>query len=137
MLAADGSAFQVTTIDTTATFGALDLEVHYTPDTSQVARLRDPPTARKQVTAVMTALLALHPELQDAFHGIWCRRIKILLPSFRWNCRWTRLFGTEPPAQARLQWPSPRNTARMRRFNFVLMMTTIRFPRPTLKTLRL
>ena len=46
MLAADGSAFQVTTIDTTATFGALDLEVHYTPDTAQAAQLRDPPTAR-------------------------------------------------------------------------------------------
>jgi len=71
MLAADGSSFQVTDIDTTTTFGALDLEVHYTPDAAQAAQLRDPPTARKQVTKVMTALLALHPELHDAFHGIW------------------------------------------------------------------
>ena len=71
MLAADGSAFQVTAIDTTATFGSLDLEVHYTPDNAQTAQLRDPLTARKQVTEVMTALLALHPELHDAFHGIW------------------------------------------------------------------
>lgn len=71
MVFAHGSAFQVTRIDTTDTFGALDLEVHYTPDTTQTAQLRDPPTARKQVTDVMTALLALYPELHDAFNGIW------------------------------------------------------------------
>jgi hypothetical protein len=71
MLSARGSAFQVTTIDTTALFGPLDLEVRYTPDTAQTAQLHDPPNARKQVTEVMMALLALHPELQDAFHGIW------------------------------------------------------------------
>jgi hypothetical protein len=66
-----GSAFQVTSIDTTAELGTFDLEVQYTPDNAQAAQLRDPPTARKQVTQVMTALLALHPELHDAFHGIW------------------------------------------------------------------
>jgi len=71
MLDAHYSVFQVTVIDTTAALGALDLEVHYTPDTAQAAQLHDPPTARKQVTEVMTALLALHPELQEAFHGIW------------------------------------------------------------------
>lgn len=71
MLSAHGSVFQVATIDTTALFGPLDLEVHYVPDTTQTAQLRDPPTARKQVTEVMMALLALHPELHDAFHGIW------------------------------------------------------------------
>lgn len=66
-----GTAFQVTSIDTTAELGSYDLEVQYTPDALQAAQLRDPPTARKQVTQVMTALLALHPELHDAFHGIW------------------------------------------------------------------
>lgn len=71
MLVAYGSVFQVTAIDTTATFGALDLEVHYTPDTAQAAQLHNPPTARKQVTEVMRALLALQPELHGAFHGIW------------------------------------------------------------------
>jgi hypothetical protein len=71
MLDANGSVFQVTAIDTTATFGALDLEVHYTPDAVQAAQLRDPPTARKQVTALMVSLLATHPELNDAFHGVW------------------------------------------------------------------
>jgi hypothetical protein len=71
MLSVPGSVFQVTTIDTTALFGPLDLEVHYIPDTNQTIQLRDPPTARTQVTALMMALLALHPELRDAFHGIW------------------------------------------------------------------
>jgi hypothetical protein len=71
MLSAHGSVFQVTTIDTTALFGPLDLEVHYIPDTAQTAELRNPPTARQQVTEVMLALLALHPELREAFHGIW------------------------------------------------------------------
>jgi hypothetical protein len=71
MIGAHGSVFQVNSIDTTATFGALDLEVHYTPDAAQAAQLHDPPTARKQVTALMTSLLTLHPELHDAFHGIW------------------------------------------------------------------
>jgi hypothetical protein len=71
ILDAHGSAFQVTAIDSTAALGALDLDVYYTPDAAQAAQLHDPPTARKQVTEVMTALLALHPEFHDAFHGIW------------------------------------------------------------------
>ena len=71
ILDANGSKFEVTTIDTSTTFGALDLEVHYTPDAAQRAQLRDPPTGRIQVTELMTALLAAHPELPDAFHGIW------------------------------------------------------------------
>ncbi len=70
-LNAHGSVFQVTSVDTTTTFGPLDIEVHYTPDAAQAAQLRDPPTARKQVTDLMTALLAMHPDLPDAFHGIW------------------------------------------------------------------
>jgi hypothetical protein len=71
MLGGQGSVFQVTTVDTTTTFGALDLEVQYTPDQGQATQLHDPPSARRQVTQVMTALLSLHPELHDAFHGIW------------------------------------------------------------------
>lgn len=71
MIGGQGSVFQVTNIDTTTTFGPLDLEVQYIPDAPQAAQLHDPPTARKQVTQVMTALLSLHPELHDAFHGIW------------------------------------------------------------------
>ena len=71
MLDANGSVFQVTAIDTTAALGTLDIEVHYIPDAAQAAQLHNPTTARKQVTEVMTALMALHPELQEAFHGIW------------------------------------------------------------------
>jgi hypothetical protein len=66
-----GSVFEVTTIGTTSALGALDLDVHYAPDVTQTAQLRDTQVARKQVADVMTALLALHPELQDAFHGMW------------------------------------------------------------------
>ena len=71
MIVTHGSVIQLTRIDTTDTFGALDLEVHYTPDTAQAAQLLDPLTARKQVTEAMTALLTLHPELRDAFNGVW------------------------------------------------------------------
>ncbi len=71
MLSAPDSVFQVTSIDTTVIFGPLDLEVHYIPDTNQAAQLRDPPSARKQVTELMMALLNSHPELRGAFHGIW------------------------------------------------------------------
>ncbi|HUY81458.1 MAG TPA: hypothetical protein VMU92_07025 [Acidobacteriaceae bacterium] len=71
LLDAHGSVLKVTAIGTTATFGALDLGVHYTPDAAQTVQLHDPYAARRQVTDVMTALLALHPELREAFHGIW------------------------------------------------------------------
>ena len=67
------SVFQVSVIDTTTVFGALDLELHYAPDAAQAAQLRNPVTARQQVTMAMQALLKLHPELRDAFHGIWVR----------------------------------------------------------------
>lgn len=71
MLNANGSTYHVTALSTTTEFGAFDLEVHYTPDQNQLAQLRDPVAARKQALDVMTALLALHPELRRAFHGIW------------------------------------------------------------------
>jgi hypothetical protein len=68
---ARGMLFTVISIDTSAELGGLDLSVHYTPDATQAAQLRDPASARQQVTAVMTALLTMHPELRQAFHGIW------------------------------------------------------------------
>ena len=71
LLDVNGSALKVTAIGTTATFGALDIEVHYTPNAAQAAQLRDPSAARRQVTDVMTGLLALRPELREAFHGLW------------------------------------------------------------------
>lgn len=70
-LSADGNAFQLSAVDITTEFGALDLDVHYVPDATQAAELRDPPAARKQVVQVMNALLEQHPELHSAFHGMW------------------------------------------------------------------
>ena len=70
-LTANGSTYEVTSIDTSSALGSLDLEVNYNANAAQAGQLRDPPAARKQVLDVMTALLALHPEIRDAFHGIW------------------------------------------------------------------
>jgi hypothetical protein len=71
LLSANGSTYEVTGIDTSSALGSLDLEVNYNANATQATQLRDPPAARKQVLDVMTALLALHPEVHDAFHGIW------------------------------------------------------------------
>ncbi len=71
MLNGDGASFAVTSVDTTTTFGPLDLEVHYAPTPAQIAELHYPANARKQVSDLMAALLQLHPELQAAFHGMW------------------------------------------------------------------
>jgi hypothetical protein len=68
---AQGQLISVTAIDTSTELGGLDLDVHYTPDQAQAAQLSDPVSARKQVIAVMSALLKMHPEMQGAFHGIW------------------------------------------------------------------
>jgi len=68
---AQGQLITVNAIDTSTELGGLDLDVHYTPDAAQAAQLRDPGSARGQVTAVMSALLKMHPEMQGAFHGIW------------------------------------------------------------------
>ncbi|MFP5205466.1 MAG: hypothetical protein ACLGSH_08935 [Acidobacteriota bacterium] len=68
---AHGTTFHVTAVDTTTALGPLDLDVHYAPDPAQVAELRSPPVARQQVVTLMAGILAQHPELQNAFHGMW------------------------------------------------------------------
>jgi hypothetical protein len=70
-LQGQGSSFELSGINTTTEFGGLDLDVHYTPNPAQAAQLNSPTEARKQVTDVMTALLAQHPGLRSAFHGMW------------------------------------------------------------------
>lgn len=70
-LNAQGSSFNLSSIDTTTQFGGLDLDVHYVPDATQAAQLRTPTEARTQVTDLMRALIAQHPGLRQAFHGIW------------------------------------------------------------------
>lgn len=62
---------QLTAVDTSTDFGGLDLDVHYTPSAAQAAQLSNPPAARKEILDIMNALLAAHPELHQAFHGIW------------------------------------------------------------------
>lgn len=71
MLNANGGTFNVINMSTTTEFGGLDLDLHYAPDPTQAGQLRTPVTARQQVTELMIALLAQHPELRQAFHGIW------------------------------------------------------------------
>jgi hypothetical protein len=71
LLNVNGVTFNVTNVGTTTQFGPLDLEVHYVPDSTQANQLRTSLTARKQVDDLMAALLAQHPELRNAFHGIW------------------------------------------------------------------
>lgn len=75
MLDANGSAFEVNYVGTTTEFGGLDLEVRYQPNPQQMAALRDPVAARKQMIAVMNALLTDYPEMRNAFHGIWVQAI--------------------------------------------------------------
>lgn len=70
-LSANGVTFQLSAVDMTTQFGGLDLDVHYVPDPNQAAQLRNPPDARRQVVDIMSALLAQHPELHNAFHGMW------------------------------------------------------------------
>jgi hypothetical protein len=70
-LNANGAIFQLMAVDLTTQFGGLDLDVHYAPDPNQSAQLRNPPSARKQVVDIMNALLVQHPELHNAFHGMW------------------------------------------------------------------
>lgn len=70
ILSTDGG-FTVTSISVTDALGPLDLDVQYTPDAMQAGQLANPVTSRKQVVAAMVALLAQHPELRAAFHGVW------------------------------------------------------------------
>ena len=70
-LNSNGAMFSVTSVGTTTEFGSLDLDVHYLPNPAQLAELRYPVIARQQVTSLMSALLVMHPELRNAFHGMW------------------------------------------------------------------
>jgi hypothetical protein len=68
---ANGLHFDIAHVDTSAELGPLDLVIHYTPSSTEAAQLRDPVQARQQVLALMTGILATHPALRDAFHGLW------------------------------------------------------------------
>lgn len=65
-IAFNGQTLNVTDVHNGEFAGKLDLIVNYDgPPTP------DPVAARAQVTAVMRDLLQQHPELRDAFHGLW------------------------------------------------------------------
>ena len=63
--AADGTEFRLTGLSVDASIG-LDVAAHM-----KVETLDDAAVARKRNLAAMAALLAAHPELRSAFHGIW------------------------------------------------------------------
>jgi hypothetical protein len=62
----DGAPVSVTNLHTDSTFGGFDLVVRY--ETADVSNLV---AARAKSVALMKALLALHPEWKEAFHGMW------------------------------------------------------------------
>ena len=101
LLTANGSTYQVTGIGTTSALGSLDLEINYEASPAQTSQLHDPPAARKQVVDVMASLLALHPELRDAFHGMWVHA----------NQGDTALFSLELPMDQIAALPSPGSTS--------------------------
>ncbi len=98
MLDVHGSAFAITSMNTTGTLGGLDLEVHYDPNAAQLAQLRDPTAARKQVIDVMTALLAAHPDLRAAYRGLWVRADQGEVSVFALNLPMNEIAaGMQPP----------------------------------------
>jgi hypothetical protein len=100
---AQGELINVTTIDTSTELGGLDLDVHYVPDGTQAAQLRDPIAARGQVTAVMSGLLKMHPELLGAFHGIWVHAEQGTSTLFALELPMTQIAGGTSPV------PTPPN----------------------------
>jgi hypothetical protein len=64
-VSAGGVAYKVTSLRTDDALGGLDLVAHYNSTSS------DPVAGRAHTIAVMHGLLALHPELREAFHGLW------------------------------------------------------------------
>ena len=67
MVLANGpDKFSITDIRTDGSLGGLDLVVRYTAQSVQ-----DPVATRRQNIAVMHLMLQAHPELRQAFHGLW------------------------------------------------------------------
>lgn len=62
----NGQVLNVTDVHIGDFAGKMDLIVEY-----QAPPIADPVQARAEVTAVMRTLLQQHPELKDAFHGLW------------------------------------------------------------------
>jgi hypothetical protein len=65
-IAANGQTFDITNIHTDGSLGGLDLVVNY-----KTSDISDPVATRSRNVEVMKALLSQHPELREAFHGLW------------------------------------------------------------------
>jgi hypothetical protein len=66
LISVAGTDVAVTNLHTDSSFGGLDLVVSYI-----ATDVSDPVAARTRTVALMKALLALHPEWKDGFHGLW------------------------------------------------------------------
>ncbi|QNI34107.1 hypothetical protein H7849_09480 [Alloacidobacterium dinghuense] len=62
----NGQIFEITNVHTDGSLGGLDLVVNY-----KASDVSDPVATRSRNVAVMKALLTQHPELREAFHGLW------------------------------------------------------------------
>lgn len=63
---ANGQTFDITNLRTDGSLGGLDLVVNY-----KASDVSDPVATRSRNLEVMKALLSRHPELREAFHGLW------------------------------------------------------------------
>lgn len=66
ILNANGQTFRITHMRTDSFLGELDLVITY-----QAKDVSDPVAMRSQILDLMKALLSQHPELRQAFHGLW------------------------------------------------------------------
>jgi hypothetical protein len=62
----DGSPVAISNLRTDSALGGFDLVVRY-----ETADVSNPAAARTRSVALMKALLALHPDWKEAFHGLW------------------------------------------------------------------
>jgi len=63
---ANGQIVEITNIHTDGSLGGLDLVVNY-----KASDVSDPVATRSRNVDVMKTLLKQHPELREAFHGLW------------------------------------------------------------------
>ncbi|HVJ09870.1 MAG TPA: hypothetical protein VM554_15940 [Acidisarcina sp.] len=66
VLTLNGQSWNINSLRTDASLGGLDLVIHY-----QAQAGGDPVVSRQRAIEVMKAMLAAHPELRPAFHGLW------------------------------------------------------------------
>jgi hypothetical protein len=66
VLKSGSQSFNITSLRTDSFAGGLDLVIHY-----QTKDVSDPVATHSQIVELMKAMLAQHPELRQAFHGLW------------------------------------------------------------------